>query len=124
VAGVAGGMIYTSTNSGVSWTERLPEIIRCSSVASSSDGTRIVVVGIGNAFGFPVTYPICVSNDSGVNWSGVSGQLANWKAVAASSNGAVMVGVSDLGPSYMMNPAPKYMFRGMAAQHGRFNSKL
>jgi hypothetical protein len=124
VAGVDGGMIYTSTNSGVSWTERLPEIIRCSSVASSSDGTRIVVVGIGNAFGFPVTYPICVSNDSGVNWSGVSGQLANWKAVAASSNGAVMVGVSDLGPSYMMNPAPKYMFRGMAAQHGRFNSKL
>lgn len=48
VAGVDGGMIYTSTNSGLSWTERLPAITRCSSVASSSDGTRIVVVGTGS----------------------------------------------------------------------------
>jgi hypothetical protein len=100
VAGVDGGMIYTSTNSGVSWTERLPPISRCSSVASSSDGTRIVVVGTGSAptpenF-YAQTDPICLSNDSGVNWSGVNNIIKySWKAVAASSNGAVMVGVSD-----------------------------
>jgi len=96
VAGVDGGMIYTSTNSGVSWTERLLTITRCSSVASSSDGTRIVVVGIGTySYPYRYTYPMYVSDDSGVNWSVVSNIPDNWNAVAASSNGAVMVGVSS-----------------------------
>ncbi|MCX6840560.1 MAG: hypothetical protein NTX35_22480 [Verrucomicrobia bacterium] len=101
VAGVDGGKIYTSTDSGVSWAERLsgfslwyfpgspPE--GRPSVASSSDGTRIVAVisGGGNT-------AIHWSADSGVNWTPVMDSMGlDWKAVAASSNGAVMVGVSD-----------------------------
>jgi hypothetical protein len=43
VAGVMGGQIYTSTDSGVSWTAC--ESVRVwQSVASSGDGTKLVAV--------------------------------------------------------------------------------
>jgi hypothetical protein len=90
VAGVDGGPLYTSTDSGSNWTARAGTgPWYC--VASSADGTKLVA-GVNNG-------QIFTSTDSGANWTArpVSGQ---WYSVASSSDGTKLVAVSLNGQIY------------------------
>ncbi len=80
-----GDNIYTSTDSGVTWTQRAgPQ--DWTSVASSSDGSKLVAVVSGGS--------IYTSTDSGTNWTAHnSAGNRNWWSVASSSDGSKLVAV-------------------------------
>ncbi len=88
------GLMYTSTDSGITWTEQT-EIGKKNwqGVASSSDGTKLVAVDAGVKHGY-----IYISWDSGVDWP-ETGPLKNWNGVASSSDGTKLVAV-DAGVSH------------------------
>lgn len=68
-AQIAGtGLIYTSADSGSTWTNASPQTNYCPSVASSSDGTHLIAVSLlDQSLQYPgVTWR---SSNSGVNWS-------------------------------------------------------
>ena len=90
VAAADGGQIYTSSNSGVSWTAH--ETNRSwTAVASSVDGTKLVAV-VGNG-------QIYTSTDSGANWlARATNRL--WSSVASSADGAKLVAVVNSGQIY------------------------
>jgi hypothetical protein len=69
VAAVAGGWIYTSTNSGTTWEPRTSAGIDWRSVASSADGVRLAAVR-GDSWVF-------ISSDSGATWTQTSVQAYN-----------------------------------------------
>jgi len=87
------GGIYTSTDSGNSWTQRtsgLPDsgVAAWTSVASSSNGTNLVAVGNG--------INIYISSNAGASWSLTTSSRA-WSAVASSADGTKLVAVVNLG---------------------------
>jgi photosystem II stability/assembly factor-like uncharacterized protein len=87
----ASGQIYTSIDSGVSWTARASSL-PWSSVASSADGTKLVAaVRSGQIY---------TSSNSGANWTaqGLNGFL--WTSVASSSDGTKLVAVDNNGYIY------------------------
>ena len=74
------GYIYTSTNYGVTWTQRAgPKTWQ--SVVSSSDGTKLAAItSLGDY--------IYTSTDSGVTWVAQTGSgIRNWLSIACSSDG-------------------------------------
>jgi photosystem II stability/assembly factor-like uncharacterized protein len=80
------GPIYTSANSGVSWTEYSAgnSYKNWTAVASSADGIKLVAV-VGNGF-------IYTSADSGATWT-QRGASENWTSVASSADGSKLVAV-------------------------------
>jgi hypothetical protein len=97
VAAVYGGGIYTSTNSGATWTlTSAPHSgfgAAWESVASSADGCKLVAAGCYNN-------PIYISTNSGMNWSS-SGQSENWQSVACSADGSKLVAAASInGPIF------------------------
>jgi hypothetical protein len=79
------GNVWTSSDSGITWTERPASGARYwSDIASSSDGTKLVALA----------YPggIWTSSDSGVTWTErVSAGYRDWGAVASNADGATLV---------------------------------
>jgi len=75
-----GGGIFTSTNSGATWTETNAGNQYWSSIASSSDGTTLVAA---------VTYGgIYRSTNSGLSWTLLADAgTRNWRAITSSANG-------------------------------------
>ena len=82
VAAEYGGKIYTSTDSGTTWTAR-DSSRDWVSVASSSDGTKLVATEYGGS-------QIYTSVDSGATWTTHS-QYTYWAAVASSADGTKLV---------------------------------
>jgi hypothetical protein len=75
--------IYTSTDSGVSWTPR-DSSRDWESVASSGDGAKLVAVVQGGQ--------IYTSADSGVNWAvSANSPTLMWNSVASSTDGTKLV---------------------------------
>jgi phage pi2 protein 07 len=88
-----GGVIYTSADGGVTWTERTTGPRSPWSVASSVDGTRLVAVENG---GF-----IYTSTDSGATWTErTAAGSRNWWSVASSGNGNKLAAVDDFESIY------------------------
>ena len=90
VAGVDGGQLYTSTDSGANWTPRA-SVAQWYSVASSSDGTKLVT-GLNNG-------QIFTSTDSGANWTPRDSNR-QWYSIASSSDGTKLVAVALNGQIY------------------------
>src|ERR1035441_8356383 len=90
VAVVSGGGIYTSTNSGANWIQTGAPTEYWDSVASSSDGTRLVVVRDG----------IYTSTNSGTTWTQTGAPSTNWISVASSSDGTHLAAVVYNGGIY------------------------
>ncbi len=121
------GLIYTSTDSGVTWFPR--ENLRMwSSVASSADGTKLVAAVIGGRIYtstdsgitwtpresnrswtsvvsspdgvrlIALTPQVYVSTDSGESWFPQTAQAAQCYSVASSANGGLLVGDCLLDP--------------------------
>ena len=91
---INGGQIYTSTDSGVNWTVQTnAPSANWKSVASSSDGSKLVAVINGGR--------IYTSTDSGVNWTvQTNAPSAYWYSVASSSDGVKLVAVIYPGQIY------------------------
>ncbi len=87
------GQIYTSTDSGVSWTARAGSL-PWSSVASSADGTKLVAAVYGTS-GSAGAY---TSANSGVNWALQAG-ASYCSAVASSADGTKLVATFSSGTS-------------------------
>jgi len=89
-AAVGGGSIFTSTNGGVSWTERLgvPHEI-WTAIASSADGTRLA------AANYSGLATIWASTNSGVSWTPTSAPMGLWVSVASSADGLRLVAGQD-----------------------------
>jgi photosystem II stability/assembly factor-like uncharacterized protein len=79
-----GNYIHTSTDSGITWTQRGSGGNGWQSVASSADGSKLVAVVLGGY--------IYTSTDSGVTWT-QRGSSQNWQSVASSSDGSKLVAV-------------------------------
>lgn len=88
------GYIYTSTDSGVTWTQR-ESARQWFGVASSSDGTKLVAVVY---FG-----QIYTSTNSGVTWTPRESNRY-WTAVASSSDGTQLVAAVYGGQIYTADP--------------------
>lgn len=91
VAVVHGGWIYTSPDSGVTWTPR-DSPRTWTSVASSTNGTKLVAVD-----GAPGQ--IYTSADSGTNWTAHDSNRI-WQAVASSADGTKLVAAVFNGQIY------------------------
>ncbi len=81
------GYIYTSTNSGGSWTEqKTPGARGWYGVASSADGTKLAAIEYGGN--------IFVSANSGAAWSAKATRL-NWVGIASSADGSKLTAIAD-----------------------------
>ena len=80
--------IYTSTNSGATWSSTSSPSLWWSSVASSADGTKLVagVGGVGD-----ITGPIYKSSNSGATWTRTSAPIDAWSSLASSADGTKLV---------------------------------
>jgi photosystem II stability/assembly factor-like uncharacterized protein len=87
-AWVVGG-VYTSTDSGVTWTNRRQDNNFCS-CASSADGVKVVVGACGN------TGRIYTSTDSGATWT-ERAQVLSWISLSSSHDGNTLVAVQEMG---------------------------
>ena len=93
------GLIYTSTNSGVTVTPTTSPAYRWTSIASSADGTKLVAAGLNLSTGGGVVY---ASTNSGTTWvsNGVAGSYSSWLSAASSADGAKLVVAAYAGPIY------------------------
>ena len=94
VAASGDSVIYTSTNSGVTWTSNnVPiQFATWNSVASSADGTRLVAVGGGAG----ATGAIFTSTNGGAIWTSNSAPNETWTSVASSADGNKLVAVAGV----------------------------
>jgi photosystem II stability/assembly factor-like uncharacterized protein len=82
--------VYTSSDSGVTWTARESERL-WSSVASSRDGTKLVAC-VANG-------QIYTSSDSGATWTARESNRG-WVSVASSADGTKLVACVESGRIY------------------------
>jgi hypothetical protein len=85
------GLIYVSTNSGVTVTPTLSPTNNWKSVASSADGTKLVAATTTSQGGL-----IYASTDSGLTWAPTGAPTNNyWAAIASSADGTKLVAASS-----------------------------
>ena len=92
---VAGGWpsVYTSTNSGATWTSNNLPAYWWTALASSADGTHLVTSsGHGG--------PLYTSTNSGTTWTSNSLPIDYWFGVGSSADGTRLVAVVDYGYIY------------------------
>jgi photosystem II stability/assembly factor-like uncharacterized protein len=93
--------IYTSTNSGSTWTSNnVVSPASWSCIASSADGQQLVA-GIGpyNSFNKSIKGSIYISTNSGVSWTS-NGVNQAWTAIASSADGTKLVAADYGGTIY------------------------
>jgi photosystem II stability/assembly factor-like uncharacterized protein len=88
------GLIYTSTNAGMTWTSKDMPAIVWTSVASSADGSKLTVLASSGL--------VYSSTNSGVSWTSnnVPVDTQQWFFVNSSADGAKLIVAGDLGPIY------------------------
>jgi len=88
------GYIYTSTDSGYTWTQQTGSTSQTwTGIASSADGTKLVAV--------PYSGYICTSIDSGVTWVTQTGSTSqSWYGIASSSDGTHLSAIPGSGYIY------------------------
>jgi hypothetical protein len=100
------GLIYTSTNSGITWNSTIAPANPWISVASSADGTKLAAAS-GEPFGGPgypsLTNAIYISTNSGMNWTQTMAPSNVWVSIASSADGTVLVAAAQLSYTYNIN---------------------
>src|SRR5439155_21388774 len=87
-----GGPIYTSPDSGATWTQTSAPDQPWASVASSLDGSKLVAAVASVPYANPgFTGFIYFSMDSGKTWTQTSAPGEYWAAVASSADGSKLV---------------------------------
>lgn len=84
------GLIYTSTNCGISWTPADAPANHWAAVRASADGTRLLA-----AAGCFRNGPIYISTNSGISWEQTSAPTNHsWASIASSADGTKVAAVS------------------------------
>lgn len=114
VAVNAGGSIYTSKDSGSTWSLTSAPNESWFSVASSTNGNKLVVVANGG--------PIYTSTNAGVTWkAATNAPNAGWASVASSADGNKLAAVQwggqiytseDAGTTWLQNSVPNTFLAG------------
>ncbi len=87
------GSIYTSADSGMTWTQTSAPITNWTSVASSADGVKLAAVaGSGAA---PQLSTVYLSTNSGANWFPSGPTNAAWACIASSADGSKLIAGSE-----------------------------
>jgi sugar lactone lactonase YvrE len=87
LAATDGNNVYTSANSGVSWTHSTGPSVE--SIASSDDGTNLAAAGYNGIY---------LSRNSGTTWTKANAPIESWVSVAASADGVELVAAANYGP--------------------------
>jgi len=82
-------VVYTSANYGATWSLSLPSQEPWSQIASSTDGTKLVVVGTNGS--------ILTSSNSGGTWTVTSAPSLPWVSVTSSADGTHLLAASGAG---------------------------
>jgi len=116
-------LVYSSTNSGVSWfSNSIANLDNYQSfgssryIAGSADGTKLAVATlVGTIF---------VSTNSGITWIATTAPIANWSCIAMSKQGDRIVATAadrgeiyvskDYGITWELTPAPNQVWYGVA----------
>ena len=91
------GFIYTSSDSGVTWTPSASSKIGPDGyyIVSSSDGSKLAAtVAFGPSYEFSRPSFIYTSSDSGVTWTAQPSGSKSWQAIASSSDGTKLAGTA------------------------------
>ena len=83
------GPVYTSTNSGATWTNTMQNFGWPISLASTADGAKLVA-GQG-VKGFPLGGSIYISADAGATGSVTTAPVTAWSSIASSADGTHLV---------------------------------
>lgn len=86
------GPLYTSTDSGATWSPTAAPIDVWTSIASSADGVRLAAAGSGGIY---------TSTDSGGAWTSNSLPSLSWVSVASSADGRRLVAAAAVGVIYI-----------------------
>ena len=92
VAVVAGGAVYTSTDSGTTWTERASAGKRnWTSVTSSQDGLKLFATAANDY--------MYASTDAGVTWNPINTSFGtnDWQTVKSSADGKNLIAMYSYG---------------------------
>jgi photosystem II stability/assembly factor-like uncharacterized protein len=99
--------LYTSADSGTTWTQR-PGVRYWRSIAASADGTKLVATDIGSFY-------ILTSTDAGLSWTvrmtgkecfGVASSADGKRLTAVANNGQIYVS-SDAGVNWAARDSPR-----------------
>jgi hypothetical protein len=93
-----GGLIYTSADSGATWTLTSAPFTNWQSVASSADGTKLVAAVKGGQ--------IYTSTNSGLTWMAANVPRINWQSIASSVGGNKLVTIIGGGGIWMSKTTP------------------
>ena len=91
------GPIYTSANSGDSWSASNSPILHWKSIASSADGGKLIALGDNSIFS---------STDSGTTWISNNAPLLNWSCLASSADGNKSVAIAKGGGIFLSRSTP------------------
>ena len=102
------GPVYTSTNSGITWTISTAPSNNWHSVASSADGTKLAAASVSGSSG------IYTSTNSGMTWAQTSAPHGNWGSIVSSADGTRLIAVNgnyiytstNSGSTWTSNNAP------------------
>jgi photosystem II stability/assembly factor-like uncharacterized protein len=99
------GYIYTSTNSGSSWTKANAPFKFWQSVASDSSGTNLVAAAPTNGRYATYNGGIFTSNDGGSSWQEQTTNVSNraWWCVESNSTGEIIFAVNTASGLYRSN---------------------
>ncbi len=91
-------LIYTSTNSGMTWNLAPVPGTNWTYVALSADGKTLMAAGFGwvtaGGLGGEKPCPLYVSTNSGASWFSISVTNENWTDVACSADGGALIAVA------------------------------
>jgi hypothetical protein len=93
------GPIYTSTDSGATWTPTIAPIANWRAVASSADGTKLAAAVWGG--------PVYTSTNSGATWTTPGAPNEYWSSIAVSGDGSKLA-VAAYYTHLNQTPAPIY----------------
>ncbi|MBF0466225.1 MAG: hypothetical protein HQK94_14220, partial [Nitrospirae bacterium] len=92
--------IYTSTDSGVTWTTETDVSGVWNGITSNSDGTKLAAVSSGAYYLISYGDYIYTSTDSGSTWTKQTNSgMSSWNCIASSSDGSKLV-VGNTGVGY------------------------
>eukprot|EP01041_Mallomonas_annulata_P002535 gene2535-4943_t len=90
-----GGLIYLSSDYGVSWSQSNAPVAAWHSITSSGTGEYLAAAVYGGG--------IYVSSDFGSNWAQTDAISANWYSITSSVSGLLISGVVDGGDIYTLS---------------------
>lgn len=97
--------VYTSLDSGTTWTQATNSGVEGVVVAISADG-RTMMTAVSAAYLPNGESPIFVSHDSGATWTSNSFQNLTWASLACSADGSTLVAAASGGGIYRSRTTP------------------